>query len=69
MGKFIRLHNSENNTVVLINTNIITIVDTDEYNDDGKARIVSRIYTDNSTNIDDFQVNESPEKIFEMMKE
>lgn len=65
MSKFIRLHNVENNTVVIINIDVICIIDTDEYN----GRIVSVIYTNSSANMEDFKVNETPEKIYSMIEE
>lgn len=61
--KFIRLHNAENNSVVVVNVDCIDIVDTDEKN----GRLVSTIYT--SSDIKEFSVNESPEKIFTMLEE
>ncbi len=64
-NKFIRLHTSENNNVVIVNVDSISIIDSN--NKDGKNR--STIYTDSSTNMEEFTVNESPEKIYTMLEE
>lgn len=63
--KFIRLHNAENNTVVVINIEHICVIDTDEVG----GRTVSTIYMDTVSSIQDFQVNETPEKIYQMIEE
>lgn len=63
--KFIRLHNAENNTVVVINIEHICVIDTDEVG----GRTVSTIYMDTVSSIQDFQVNETPEKIYAMIEE
>ena len=63
LNKFIRLHNAENNSVVIVNVDSISLIDTDEV--DGK--ICSLIYLNSSSDVDKFNVNESPEKIFDMI--
>ena len=69
MAKFIRLHNAKNNTVVLINTDMISLVDTDELVMPGKKepKLVSTIYTHSASDVKEFSVNETPEKIYEML--
>ena len=62
--KFLRLHNAENNTVVIVSVDAITVLDTDEMND---GRIVSTIYVD--ADLKEFSVNETPEKIYSMILE
>jgi len=63
MNKFIRLHNSENNSVVIVNVNSIVLIDTDEV----AGKVCSLVYLDSSSDLDKFNVNESPEKIFDMI--
>ena len=63
--KFIRLHNSENNTVVVININGIMLIDTDEEN----GKTVSVIYMSNDCDVKEFNVNETPEKIYSMIED
>lgn len=65
MSKFLRLHNAENNTVVIVNVDTIAVIDSDTYND----RVVSTMYLRKDSDLDSFKVNESPEKIFEMINE
>lgn len=60
---FLRLHNASNNSVVIVNINKIDIIDTDETED---GRLVSTIYT--SSDIREFTVNETPEKIYAMLE-
>ena len=69
MSNFIRLHNCENNTVVILDLNRVVCIDTDEVTSGpkGDKRTVSKIYLDSTTDIEEFQVNESPEKIYEMI--
>lgn len=62
--KFLRLHNASNNSVVIVSLDTIDIIDTDT-TDDG--RIVSTLYT--SSDIKEFSVNETPEKIYTMIEE
>ena len=62
--KFLRLHNASNNSVVVVSLDTIDIIDTDT-TDDG--RIVSTLYT--SSDIKEFSVNETPEKIYTMIEE
>ncbi len=62
--KFLRLHNASNNSVVVVSLDAIDIIDTDT-TDDG--RIVSTLYT--SSDIKEFSVNETPEKIYTMIEE
>ena len=69
MAKFIRLHNAENNTVVIVNVEHISLIDTDEFSTKNGTRIVSTISMSAGSDIDDFSVNESPEKIYEMITE
>ena len=68
-ARFIRLHNAENNTVVILNVNSITLIDTDEAPSvDGKGkRLVSTIYTNSNSDVKEFSVNETPEKIYDMI--
>lgn len=65
MSKFLRLHNAENNTVVIVNVDTIAVIDSDTYND----RVVSTMYLRKDSDLDSFKVNESPEKIFEMIND
>ena len=62
---FIRLHNASNNSVVIVNVNNIVCIDTDEneYN-----RIVSEIVLSDASDLENFYVNESPEKIYDMIE-
>ncbi len=62
--KFLRLHNASNNSVVVVSLDTIDIIDTDT-TDDG--RVVSTLYT--SSDIKEFSVNETPEKIYTMIEE
>ena len=64
-SKFIRLHNSKNNTVTVLNIDYIVCIDTDEEND----RVVSTIYLNEAANMEAFNVNETPEKIYGMIEE
>lgn len=63
--KFIRLHNAENNTVVIINIEHIVVIDTNEIN----GRTVSIIYLDERAGIQEFNINETPEKIYTIIEE
>ena len=63
--KFIRLHNADNNTVVVINVEHICVIDTNEVG----GRTVSIIYMDTVSSIQEFNVNETPEKIFTMIED
>lgn len=63
--KFIRLHNAENNTVVIINIEHIVVIDTNEIGN----RTVSIVYLDERAGIQEFNINETPEKIFTMIEE
>lgn len=65
MSKFLRLHNAENNTVVIVNVDTIAVIDSDTYND----RVVSIMYLRKDSDLESFKVNESPEKIFEMIND
>lgn len=62
--KFLRLHNASNNSVVIVSLDVIDIIDTDTAPDD---RIVSTLYT--NSDIKEFSVNETPEKIYTMIEE
>lgn len=62
MGKFIRLHNTDDNSVVVINKDSIILIDSNVERD----RVVSTINLDG---IEPFNVNETPEKIFMMIDE
>ena len=64
-NKFIRLHNTNDNSVVIVNIDAIRVIDTKI----DKGKTTSMIYTDTSTNMDEFSVNESPEKIYTMLDE
>jgi len=66
MKQFIKLHNTEDNTLIIINSQNIDLIDT-EWVDD-RNRYVSHIYTKSET-VTDFYVNETPEKIFQMLNE
>ena len=61
---FLRLHNVSNNSVVVVSLDTIDIIDTD-VTDDG--RVVSTLYT--NSDIKEFSVNETPEKIYTMIEE
>lgn len=62
--KFLRLHNASNNSVVIVSLDVIDIIDTDTTPD---GRIVSTLYT--NSDIKEFSVNETPEKIYTMIEE
>ena len=62
--KFLRLHNASNNSVVIVSLDVIDIIDTDTAYD---GRIVSTLYT--NSDIKEFSVNETPEKIYTMIEE
>lgn len=62
--KFLRLHNASNNSVVIVSLDAIDIIDTDTAYD---GRIVSTLYT--NSDIKEFSVNETPEKIYTMIEE
>lgn len=63
MSKFIRLHNTGNNSVLILNTEHIVLIDTDEVN----GKICSVVYLNKESDLDKFNVNESPEKIYDMI--
>lgn len=63
-NKFIRLHTSENNNVVIVNIDSISIVDSNNKDN----RNCSTIYTDAGTNMEEFTVNESVEKIYSLLE-
>ena len=65
MSKFLRLHNAESNTVVIVNVDTIAVIDSDTYNE----RVVSTVYLLKDSDLESFKVNESPEKIFEMIND
>lgn len=60
--QFLKFHEATNNTVVYIDITEVAVIDTD----DSKipSRNVSRVYFLNSTNVPNFCVNETVEKIF-----
>ena len=62
MGKFIRLHNTNDNSVIVINKESIILIDSNVEND----RVVSTIYIEG---LEPLNVNETPEKIFVMLEE
>ena len=62
--KFLRLHNASNNSVVIVSLDVIDIIDTDTAYD---GRIVATLYT--NSDIKEFSVNETPEKIYTMIEE
>lgn len=62
---FIRLHNASNNSVCIVNVNNIVCIDTDESE---YKRIVSEITLSDASDLESFYVNESPEKIYEMIE-
>lgn len=64
MKNFIRLHNTDSNTVVVINTEMITLIDTEEVE---SGKFCSKIYLKNDAELNEFTVNETPEKIYEMI--
>ena len=61
---FIRLHNVTDNSVVCIKQDKLVMFDTSE--DEYSNRLVSEIYVD-SDDIDTFKVNETPDKIYNMI--
>ena len=65
MMKFIRLHNSNNNTVIIVSLEDIICIDTDT---DSEDKAVSRIYLKNCSDLESFTVNETPEKIYGMIQ-
>lgn len=64
-NNFIRLHNSNDNSVIIINIDHIVMVDSDT----SKEKLTGLVYMDNTTGIDEFNVNETPEKIYGMIEE
>lgn len=64
-NNFIRLHNADNNTVIIINIDHIVMVDSDT----SKEKLSGLVYMDNTTGVDEFNVNETPEKIYSMIEE
>ena len=66
MKQFIKLHNSNDNTIIIVNSSKIDLIDT-EWSDD-RNRSISHIYL-NSNSVSDFYVNETAEKIFQMFNE
>lgn len=64
-NNFIRLHNSNDNSVIIINIDHIVMVDSDT----SKEKLTGLVYMDNNTGIDEFNVNETPEKIYGMIEE
>lgn len=66
MKQFIKLHNSNDNTIIIVNSSKIDLIDT-EWSDD-RNRFISHIYL-NSNSVSDFHVNETAEKIFQMLNE
>jgi len=63
MNKFIRLHNANNNSVIVVNVNDISVIDTQEF----EGRLCSYVITRNE-NTPDFWVNETPEKLFKILE-
>ena len=62
MAKFIRLHNTEDNSVIIVRSDKIVIIDSNiDYN-----RLVSTVHVEG---MEPFNVNETPEKIFTMLEE
>lgn len=61
---FLRLHSTETNTVLILNAELIAVIDT-ETGSNGK--ICSKIFLKNDAEINEFTVNETPEKIYDMM--
>ena len=67
---FIRLHNADTNSVLIVNVNQISLVDTDTISGrDGSERTVARVFMSVDSDVKDFKVNESPERIWEMINE
>ena len=59
MKNFIRLHNSDDNGVIIVNTDTIVIVGTKRDGDRTMAKLILKNYA----NISPFSVNETPEMI------
>jgi len=67
---FIRLHNADTNSVLIVNVNQISLVDTDTASGrDGSERTAARVFMSVDSDVKDFKVNESPERIWEMINE
>lgn len=60
--KFLRLHSSDDNTVIIICVNEIILIYTDTVN----GNKVTTVYFDNET-IESITVNETPEKIYQFI--
>lgn len=64
MKNFVRLHNSNDNSVVIVNVNDIVCIDSKN----NGGRNLAEIYLKNCSDMDSFTTNESPEKIYEMLE-
>lgn len=64
MKKFIRLHNSNDNSVVIVNVEQIVCIDSKS---EGNKNL-GEVYLKDCSDMDSFTTNESPEKIFEMLE-
>lgn len=61
---FLRLHNTETNTVLILNADLIAVIDTETISNN---KICSKIFLKGDAEINEFTVNETPEKIYDMM--
>ena len=61
--KFLKLHSSDDNAVMIVNTEIISVISQSE--EDGKN--VTTMYFNNES-IESASFNESPERIYKMME-
>ena len=59
----LRLHDADNNSVILVNRNLITLLQAQE-SEDGKKYTMIFI---NNTDINNITVNETPDKIYQML--
>lgn len=69
---FLRLHNAETNSVVIINAEMIGIIDTDTItpkDNPASPRTVSLIFMNKEVGVEEFMVNESPERIYDMIND
>ena len=61
---FLRLHNTESNSVLIINIDLIAVIDTVT---GSNGKVCSKIFMKNEAELNEFTVNETPEKIYDMM--
>lgn len=66
--EFIKLHNADNNSTVIIRIELIAVIDTDTIVKGDTTRTVSTIFLKEEADMKEFKVNETPERIYEMIE-